>query len=129
MDDSALIRVLKALAHPTRFRMVQEIAAAGELSCGAVGGCVPIAQPTTSHHLRILADAGILIVRREGQLGLITVNRELVDEVASLLPTRLVAPPKPTPTARRSTPSTQRSTPTHRSTARPAARKARRPPR
>src|SRR5262245_10230827 len=95
MDDVALIRVLKALAHPKRFRMVQEIAAQGELSCGALGGCVELGQPTTSHHLKILTDAGILAVRREAQHGLVTVNREVLEEVVGTLPERLAgAAPK-----------------------------------
>jgi len=34
ISDQDIVRALKALADPTRFRMVQEIAAAGELSCG-----------------------------------------------------------------------------------------------
>jgi DNA-binding transcriptional ArsR family regulator len=94
MDDVTLIRALKALAHPKRFRMVQEIAAAGELSCGAVGGCVELGQPTTSHHLKILTDAGILVVRREAQHGLVTLNREVLDEVVGLLPARLSTKPR-----------------------------------
>ena len=94
MDDASLIRVLKALAHPKRFRMVQEIAAQGELSCGALGGCVELGQPTTSHHLKILTDAGILVVRREAQHGLVTVNREVLEEVVGSLPERLAGAAK-----------------------------------
>ena len=37
MDDLRLVKVMKALADPKRFRMLQQIAAAGELSCGEVG--------------------------------------------------------------------------------------------
>lgn len=89
VDDHRIVRVLKALADRGRFRMVQEIAAAGELSCGQVGERFDLAQPTVSHHLKILADAGVLLVRREGQHSIISVNRELLDEVAVLLPRRL----------------------------------------
>src|SRR5438105_9346002 len=63
MDDGVLVRVLKALADPTRFRMVQEIAAAGELTCGQVAGHFDVSQPTISHHLKILSDAGIIQTR------------------------------------------------------------------
>jgi DNA-binding transcriptional ArsR family regulator len=92
MDDQALIRVLKALGHPTRFRMVQEIASIGELSCGQLGGCVEAGQPTVSHHLKILVDAGVLTIRREGQFGRVTVNRELVEQVLGVLPEKLCGP-------------------------------------
>ena len=47
MDEGRTVRVLKALADERRFRMVQTIARAGELSCGALGAHFDIAQPTT----------------------------------------------------------------------------------
>src|SRR5437762_12688706 len=89
MTDSALLRVLKALAHPIRFRMVQEIAAAVELSCGEIGDRFDLAQPTISHHLKILHDAGVLLVRREAQHGFVSVNRPLVSAALERLPDRL----------------------------------------
>jgi DNA-binding transcriptional ArsR family regulator len=92
MDDQALIRVLKALGHPTRFRLVQEIATTGELSCGQLGGCVEAGQPTVSHHLKILTDAGVLTMRRDGQFVRVSVNRELVEQVLGLLPAKLCGP-------------------------------------
>lgn len=93
MDDKKLVRVLKALADKTRFRMVQEIAAAGELSCGEVGDRFEFTQPTISYHLKMLADAEILLVRREGQHGIISVNQEFLDGAAALLPRRLSSKP------------------------------------
>lgn len=97
MDDQKLVRVLKALADKSRFRMVQEIAAAGELSCGQVGERFDLTQPTISHHLKILADAEVLLVRREGQHAMISVNQELLDEAATLLPRRLRSKPRASP--------------------------------
>lgn len=91
LEDESLVRVLKALAHPKRFRMVQEIAAAGEMCCGEVGELFAVAQPTVSHHLKILTDASILTVRREGQHGFLSVNRELLDAALALLPLRLTS--------------------------------------
>jgi ArsR family transcriptional regulator len=87
-QDGALLRVLKALAEPRRLRMVQELAAAGELTCSQIGEHFPISQPTISHHLKILHDAGLLIVRREGQHVFVSVNQELLDRVLQPLPTR-----------------------------------------
>jgi ArsR family transcriptional regulator, repressor of sdpIR and other operons len=89
MDDSRLVRVLKALADPTRFGMVCQLAQAGELSCGELGRRFAVSQPTISHHLHLLGEAGLLAVRHEGQHHLVSVNRALVDEVAALLPARL----------------------------------------
>jgi DNA-binding transcriptional ArsR family regulator len=94
MDDGELLAVLKALGHAKRFRMVQEIAEAGELSCGQIAARFPVAQPTISHHLKILTDAGVLVMRREGQHGFAAVNRELIAEAVALLPDRLVPRPR-----------------------------------
>lgn len=100
VDDQKLVRVLKALGDKSRFRMVQEIARAGELSCGQVGERFDLTQPTVSHHLKILADAEVLLVRREGQHAFISVNGQLLDEAASSLPPR-VRPKPGSPTARK----------------------------
>jgi DNA-binding transcriptional ArsR family regulator len=48
------------------------------MSCGQVGECFPLAQPTISHHLKILHDAGLLLVRREAQHAFISVDRTLL---------------------------------------------------
>jgi ArsR family transcriptional regulator len=95
MDDRALIRALKALADPTRFRMVQEIAAAGELSCGQITEHFDVSQPTISHHLKILSDADILVSRSEGKHHFTSVNEVLLKKLVVLLPARL------SPTAKR----------------------------
>lgn len=89
MKDSELIRALKALADPTRFRMVQETAAAGELSCGQIAEHFDVSQPTISHHLKILVDANILVQRSEGKHHFTSVNQALLKRVTDLLPARL----------------------------------------
>jgi ArsR family transcriptional regulator len=94
MDDGRLVQVLKALAHQKRFRMVQEIAVAGELSCGQIAERFSLSQPTISHHLKILVDAGVLEVRHDAQHHFISVNQELLSEVAGVLPARLTEVPR-----------------------------------
>jgi ArsR family transcriptional regulator, arsenate/arsenite/antimonite-responsive transcriptional repressor len=89
MDAPALANVLRALGDTRRLRMAQEIADAGELSCGEVAERFDLSQPTISHHLRILADAGVLTVREAGQPRFISVNRRVIRELALLLPARL----------------------------------------
>lgn len=98
MDDLKLVRALKALADKSRFQMVRQISGAGELSCGEVGEWFDLKQPTISHHLKILVDAEILCIRRQGQHALISVNQQTLDEVASLLPRRLTSRPRPAQT-------------------------------
>jgi len=88
-SDRELVRVMKALADPARFGMVQEIAAAGELSCGQVAERFDLSQPTVSHHLKILTESGILVMRSEGKHHLTSVNHALLKTLAELLPARL----------------------------------------
>ena len=94
ISDQHLVRALKALADPTRFRMVQEIAAAGELSCGQLTERFDVSQPTISHHLRLLTEAGVLVQRTEGKHHFTSVDKKLVARIASLIPTRLETAPK-----------------------------------
>ena len=67
MDERHVVRVAKALSDPTRLRILREIAAAEEISCGELARRFPISQPTVSHHLKVLEEAGLVSVRREGQ--------------------------------------------------------------
>jgi ArsR family transcriptional regulator len=86
VDDAVLVKVLRALADPKRLRMTQEIAAAGELSCGQLGERFDVSQPTISHHLRILKEAEVLLVREAGQHRFISVNRKLIRGLGRFLP-------------------------------------------
>lgn len=94
MDDRALFRVLKALSDKQRFQMLEVIARAGELSCGQVVERFHLSQPTISHHLKILHDAGVLLVRRDAQHAFISVDRKLVGSALGMIPVRLKKPAK-----------------------------------
>lgn len=72
MRDSEFVKVAKALADPTRFRMLQEIRTRGSLNCSQVCGCFPLSQPTISHHVKALEAAGLITVRKEGQYHVLT---------------------------------------------------------
>jgi ArsR family transcriptional regulator len=69
MTPEAMIKVSKALGDPTRVRLLQGIAATEEVACGALAARFPITQATCSQHLKVLADAGLIAMRREGQFN------------------------------------------------------------
>ena len=59
-------KILKAISDPKRLRIVDM------LSCGALCGCqlleaFQITQPTLSHDMKVLIEAGIVRDRREGK--------------------------------------------------------------
>lgn len=68
MDANRFQRIAKALADPRRFEIFEEMAGApDEMSCGRIVDKFPVAQATVSHHLKELADAGLIEMRPEGQ--------------------------------------------------------------
>jgi ArsR family transcriptional regulator, arsenate/arsenite/antimonite-responsive transcriptional repressor len=72
MDPAAADRlagVLKALAEPTRLRLLSLVAAraGGEACVCDMTEPVGLSQPTVSHHLKILVDAGILQREQRGK--------------------------------------------------------------
>ncbi len=84
-DAAALASVLKALADPVRIKLVSVIAAAGEGCACDFPELLGKSQPTISHHLRQLVDAGILEREQRGKWAWFTVSNERLAEVCSIL--------------------------------------------
>lgn len=62
-----VVRVLAALSDENRFRIVELLAEQeDELSCGSIGKALDLSPSLLSHHLAILADAGIIGRRKNG---------------------------------------------------------------
>jgi ArsR family transcriptional regulator len=72
VDQPTVIKVTKALADPTRFGILRAIATHGEQCCGDLAKQFPITQATCSQHLKILAEASLVTMRREGQFNYYT---------------------------------------------------------
>jgi len=65
--DDPEIRLLSALADPTRLAIVRELAETTETcACDFTATC-DVGQPTVSHHLRVLREAGVVTSERRGQ--------------------------------------------------------------
>jgi ArsR family transcriptional regulator len=60
------VQLLQALAHPTRLAIVRELAGAEQVCACDFTNCCDVSQPTVSHHLRILKEAGIIESQRRG---------------------------------------------------------------
>ena len=66
-DAQALARTVKALADPTRLRLVSLVAAHGGEACVCdLTEPVGLSQPTVSHHLKVLVDAGLMTRDKRG---------------------------------------------------------------
>lgn len=66
VDEGRAVAMLRALANPARFRIVQTLAARNACVCGELVGDLPLAQSTVSEHLKVLSDAGIVRGTVEG---------------------------------------------------------------
>jgi ArsR family transcriptional regulator, arsenate/arsenite/antimonite-responsive transcriptional repressor len=62
-DD--LAERFKALSDPARVVIVNRIAGAGEICTCQLTGPLGLSQPTVSHHLRVLKEAGLIQVARK----------------------------------------------------------------
>jgi len=56
----------KALADPTRVGIVNRLAMADEVCVCDLTSAFDLSQPTISHHLRVLREAGLVDVRKRG---------------------------------------------------------------
>jgi ArsR family transcriptional regulator, arsenate/arsenite/antimonite-responsive transcriptional repressor len=61
-----LALTFKALADPTRVSIVNRLASADECCVCDLTDAFDLSQPTVSHHLRILRDAGLVVAERRG---------------------------------------------------------------
>ncbi|MDT8400510.1 MAG: metalloregulator ArsR/SmtB family transcription factor [Bacteroidales bacterium] len=59
--------MLKAIAHPMRIAIIGFLEEGDSLSVTEIHERLGIEQSTTSHHLGILKDKGVLVSRREGK--------------------------------------------------------------
>ena len=77
----------KALADPVRLRLLSSVAshAGGEACVCDITPGVEVSQPTISHHLKVLRDAGLLTSERRASWVYYAVVPEALEELSSLL--------------------------------------------
>ncbi|HET8587000.1 MAG TPA: metalloregulator ArsR/SmtB family transcription factor [Candidatus Limnocylindria bacterium] len=60
------VALLAALADPTRLSIVRQLAQHGRLCVCDFMECCNVSQPTISHHVKVLRQAGIVASERQG---------------------------------------------------------------
>jgi DNA-binding transcriptional ArsR family regulator len=76
--------VLRALADPHR-RQILRLVRGGELAAGQIASHFDATQQAVSHHLQVLAKAGLISERRDGTLRLYTLDPQALDPVREML--------------------------------------------
>jgi ArsR family transcriptional regulator, arsenate/arsenite/antimonite-responsive transcriptional repressor len=81
-----MVRVLAALSDENRFRIVSLLAAeSGELTCGAICKALDLSPSLLSHHLSILAQAGLVGRRKNGLWTMNVLERPVIERQLAAL--------------------------------------------
>ena len=89
-DAERLAGALKAIADPARLRLISMVAASesGEVCVCDFTGPIGLSQPTVSHHLKILVDAGVLAREQRGKWAYYRLVPDALDTLGRLITTR-----------------------------------------
>ena len=72
--------ILKALADPRRFELLERIATSScPQACAQVAAALPLSAATISHHIKELENAGLVETSREGKFMHLAVNRPVLN--------------------------------------------------
>lgn len=93
LTEKQLINALKAIADPTRLKILQILKQKGQCSIGkAVGLCacdieeqIRLSQPTISHHMAVLKKAGLIHAEKQGLWMWYRRNEDSLKELGKLI--------------------------------------------
>jgi len=83
--EDNIVKIAKAFSDKTRLRILKEIAKKGTITCGDAEKIAGLSQPTVSHHLKVLTEAGLLNAEKNGRHVIISVNKKALDEFSMLI--------------------------------------------
>jgi ArsR family transcriptional regulator len=91
MNKRRFLQITKALVDSRRFDILERIAATkDEISCIDLRAEIPISRATLSHHIKELATAGLIEIRRESKYMFLRMRRktwrEYVNRLSGIAP-------------------------------------------
>ena len=78
------VRLLAALADPTRLEMLRELAGSAEVCACDFTDCCEVSQPTVSHHLKVLREAGVVVSERRGNSIFYRIAPDLIERMGTI---------------------------------------------
>ena len=81
-----LANLFKALADETRLAILKQLRDEGEVCACNFAACCEVAQPTVSHHLKVLREAGLVTSEKRGLWVYYRLNEAKVGQLHTLLP-------------------------------------------
>ncbi|MBZ4655168.1 MAG: winged helix-turn-helix transcriptional regulator [Peptococcaceae bacterium] len=79
-----LTNIFKALSDQNRFKILQMVARQEMCVCDLTEA-FRLTQPTISHHLKVLAEAGLITVEKRGKWCFYTLNQQSIRNLHDLL--------------------------------------------
>ncbi len=83
-EAQRVAKVLKAVADPARLQLLSIIRSAGEACACNLNEPVGLSQPTVSHHLKVLTDAGLIVREQRGQWAWFSADEERIRDLGRL---------------------------------------------
>ncbi len=83
LDEGA--KLFKALGDETRLAIIRQLQEQGEVCACDFMACCDLAQPTVSHHLKVLRQAGLVKTEKRGLWVYYTLNSEKLNAARSWL--------------------------------------------
>lgn len=84
LDEAA--KLFKALGDDTRLSILKQLREQREVCACDFQACCEVAQPTVSHHLRILREAGLINGEKRGLWVHYTLNEQKMATLVKLIP-------------------------------------------
>jgi ArsR family transcriptional regulator len=78
------VLLLQAIADPTRLSILRQLSAGGATCACDLTGCCGVSQPTTSHHLKVLREAGWISGERRGTWIWYSIRPEAVERFSAI---------------------------------------------
>ncbi len=79
-------RLFRALADESRLAILRQLRDEGEVCACDFRACCVVAQPTVSHHLKVLREAGLVTSEKHGLEVRYRLNPHALERVRALLP-------------------------------------------
>ena len=85
-------KISKALGDTNRLKILQHIAKKGGCGqCSEIQDVLDLTQPSISHHIKILVEAGLIEPEKEGRNHKYTMNEQLVKDYTATLGGQLLS--------------------------------------
>lgn len=84
MDYLNVSKMMKAIAEPNRLQILDMISTGEKCACNILDH-FDFTQPTLSHHMKVLMDAGIVTARKEGKWQYYSLASENVEEFQAIM--------------------------------------------